>query len=62
MANKKANPTAAAIPPAVACNPPVNIPNIPLAFTALIAPLASDAPNPTIGTFMPAFAKLLIGS
>lgn len=56
-ANKKAKPIAAEIPPAVAVNPPVNTPKSPCVLTAPIAPLASDAPNPTIGTFIPAFAK-----
>ena len=53
----KAKIIAAAIPPAVAVKPPVNIPRRPCDFTAEIAPFASDAPKPMIGTFMPAPAK-----
>lgn len=53
----KAKPIAAAIPPAVAVRPPVKIPRIPCVFTALIAPFANEAPKPTIGTFIPAFAN-----
>ena len=45
---------AAAIPPAVACKPPVKIPKMPFALTAFIAPFANDAPNPIIGTLIPA--------
>ena len=52
--NIKAKITAAAMPPAVASNPPVRAPNSPLDSTPDIAPLASDAPKPTIGTFIPA--------
>ena len=61
-ANMKANMTAAAIPPAVASSPPVNAPKSPFALTAPIAPFARDAPNPIIGTFIPALAKEDIGS
>ena len=53
----KAKIMAAAIPPAVAVSPPVNIPRIPCDLTAPIAPFASDAPKPIIGTLMPAPAK-----
>ena len=58
----KAKITAAAIPPAVASSPPVNAPSNPFDFTALIAPFASDAPKPIIGTFIPAFANSEIGA
>lgn len=56
-ANKNANPTAAAMPPAVAVSPPVKIPKNPWVLIAPIAPFAKDAPNPTIGTLIPALAK-----
>ena len=55
--NRKAKPTAAAMPPAVASNPPVKTPIIPFDLTAEIAPFASDAPKPIIGTLTPAFAN-----
>ena len=58
----KAKITAAAIPPAVASIPPVNKPSIPLDLTAPIAPFAREAPNPMIGTFIPAFKTDAIGS
>lgn len=58
----KANIIAAAIPPAVASRPPVKAPNKPFDFTALIAPFASDAPKPIIGTFIPAFANSEMGA
>lgn len=60
--NRNANPTAAAMPAAVASNPPVNAPSSPLDSTADIAPLASDAPKPMIGTLIPACANCAIGS
>ena len=49
--------TAAAIPPAVAVNPPVKTPSKPCDLTAPIAPFASEAPKPIIGTLIPAPAK-----
>lgn len=52
--NKKAKPTAAAIPADVASKPPVNVPKRPLDSTPDIAPFAREAPKPTIGTFIPA--------
>ena len=58
----KAKNTAAAIPPAVAINPPVKIPRTPEDCAAPIAPFAREAPNPIIGTLIPAPAKLEIGS
>lgn len=60
--NMKAKITAAAIPPAVASNPPVRAPKSPLDSTADIAPLASDAPKPTMGTLIPACANCDMGS
>ena len=60
--NKKANPTAAAMPPAVACKPPVKTPINPVDLTALMAPLASEAPKPIIGTVIPALANEDIGA
>ncbi len=61
-AKRYAKPTAAAIPPAVAVIPPVNIPRIPSFATASMAPLARLAPKPIMGTVMPDFANSLIGS
>lgn len=58
----KAKIIAAAIPPAVASKPPVKAPKTPFDLTALIAPFARDAPNPMIGTFIPAFANSEIGA
>ena len=54
--------TAAAIPPAVAVNPPVNNPKTPFVETCLITPFASVLPKPQIGTKAPAFAKSTSGS
>lgn len=50
------------IPPAAAVNPPVNAPMIPYSFVAIIAPRASVAPKPMIGTVAPAFANSLNGA
>ena len=51
---------AAAIPPAVAIVPPVNIPKKPSFLIPSITPFPSEYPNPIIGTVAPAAPKSTI--
>ena len=50
---KYPNTIAAVIPPAVPVIPPVKAPTKPFSFTALIAPLAREFPNPGKGIVAP---------
>ncbi len=53
---------AAAIPPAVAVVPPRKMPKKPSLCIDFITPVASEYPNPIIGTVAPAAANLTNGS